>query len=103
MRKLNFAAAAIAACLASTTSGYALSLQDKLTAWTDASADERLTIARALSVVASQGLPQLDEDFFASCIDFASTQTSLRSKKIGEIGSMCVAMRLRISGQLLQP
>ena len=103
MCKWTFVGVIISTCFASTTPGHALSLQDKLTAWTDASDDERLKIARALSILASQGLPQLDEDFFESCIDFASMQTSLRSKRIGEIGSMCVAMHFKLSKRVLRP
>ena len=41
--------------------------------------------------MASQGLPNLNEEFFESCIDFASAQPELQSKKISEIGAMCVA------------
>src|SRR5262245_9385732 len=109
MRRCNFAgvvlAACLAACLAASTPGYALSLQDKLTAWADASEDERLVVARALTLVASQGLSQLDETFFEDCIEFASKQTSLQSKRIGEVGAMCVAMHTRFSARdpMLRP
>ena len=43
------------------------------------------------------------EDFFESCIDFASRQSALHSKKIGEIGSMCVAMYFKVSQENLRP
>jgi hypothetical protein len=79
------------------------SLQDKLSAWSEAAEDERLIVARALTVVASQGLPSLNEEFFESCIDFASAQPELQPKKIGEIGSMCVVMHLRFSDRKLRP
>ena len=97
MRRWNFAGLVLAACLAVSTPGYTLSLQDKLAAWTDASNDERLVVARALTLMASQGLSQLDEAFFGECIEFASKQTSLQSKRIGEVGAMCVAMHMRFS------
>jgi len=105
MRTRNFAGLILAVCLAASTPGYALSLQDKLTAWADASDDERLVVARALTLMASQGLSQLDAEFFEGCIDFASKQTSLQSKRIGEVGAMCVAMHLRFSAQqpILRP
>jgi hypothetical protein len=103
MRKWNFVAAVLVGSLVSSTTSFALSLQDKLSAWSDAPEDERLTVARALTLVASQGLPNLNEEFFESCIDFASAQPELQSKKISEIGSMCVAMHLRFSGRNLRP
>jgi len=82
----------VSACLTFSTPGYALSLQDTLTAWADASENDRLKVARTLAIIASQGLPYLDEQFFEDCIQFASTHTTLQTKKIGEIGSLCVAM-----------
>jgi hypothetical protein len=103
MRKWNFVAAVLAGSLVSSTTSFALSLQDKLSAWSEAAEDERLIVARALTVVASQGLPSLNEEFFESCIDFASAQPELQSKKIGEIGSMCVVMHLRFSDRNLRP
>jgi hypothetical protein len=99
MRKWNSAAALLAGCLVSSTTSFALSLQDRLSAWAAAPEDERLVVARALTLVASQGLPDLNEEFFESCIEFASAQPELQSKKIGEIGSMCVAMHFRFSGR----
>jgi hypothetical protein len=99
----NFFAILACACLVGATSSYALSLQDKLSAWPDASDTERLEVSRVLAVVASQGLSQFNEDFFQSCITFASTQSALQPKKIGEIGSMCVAMYFRVSEQNLRP
>ena len=80
MRKWNFVAAVLAGSLVSSTTSFALSLQDKLSAWSEAPEDERLIVARALTVVASQGLPSLNEEFFESCIDFASAQPELQSK-----------------------
>ena len=104
MRKWNFVVPALlATCLISSTPTYALSLQDSLSAWTDAPDSERLVVARALTIVASQGLSQFTEDFFESCIDFASRQSALHSKKIGEIGSMCVAMYFKVSQDNLRP
>jgi hypothetical protein len=97
MQKWNFMAAALAGALVSSTTSSALSLQNNLSAWAEDPEDERLVVARALTVVASQGLPSLNEEFFESFIDFASAQPELQSKKIGEIGSMCVAMHLRFS------
>jgi hypothetical protein len=97
MRKWNFVAAVFAGSLVANTPSFALSLQDNLSAWSAAAEDERLIVARALTEVASQGLPNLDEEFFESCIDFASAQPELQSKKLGEIGSMCVVMHLRFS------
>jgi hypothetical protein len=95
-KKWNFFAV-LSACLVTATTSHALSLQDKLSAWPGASNDERLEVSRVLSVVASQGLSQFNEDFFQSCIDFASTQSTLQPRKIGEIGAMCVAMYLKVS------
>jgi hypothetical protein len=104
MRKGNFVAPALlAACLVSSMPSYALSLQDSLSAWADAPDSERLVVARALTIVASQGLSQFTEDFFESCIDFASRQSALRSKTIGEIGSMCVSMYFKVSKDTLRP
>jgi hypothetical protein len=103
IKKWNFFAILMSACLASATSSEALSLQDKLSAWPYASDDERLEVSRVLSVVASQGLSQFNEDFFQSCIDFASTQSTLQLKKIGEIGAMCVAMYSKVSEQNWRP
>jgi hypothetical protein len=103
MQKWSFVAAVLAGALVSSTSSLALSLQDHLSAWAGAPEDERLVVARALTVVASQGLPNLNEEFFQSCIDFASAQPELQSKRISEIGSMCVAMHLRFSGRNLRP
>src|SRR5437870_6840132 len=104
MRKWNFVAPAVlAACLVSSMPSCALSLQDRLSAWVDAPDSERLVVARALTLVASQGLSNFNEEFFESCIDFASTQSALRSKKIGEIGSMCVAMYFKVSQDNLRP
>ena len=97
MRRWNFGVITVAIWLSLCSTSSALSLQDNMGAWSNASEDERSTVARLLTVVASQGLPQLDEEFFASCIDFASTQAVLQSRKIGEIGSMCVQMHLRFS------
>jgi hypothetical protein len=95
MQKWNFMAAALAGALVSSTISSALSLQNNLSAWAEDPEEERLVVARALTVVASQGLPSLNEEFFESFIDFASAQPELQSKKIGEIGSMCVAMHSR--------
>ena len=103
MRKWNLGSVILALALMMAPPAHALSLQDKLSAWADASDLERLTIARALAIVASQGLSHLNEEFFESCIDFASTQTALQSRRIGEIGSMCVAMHFRLSEQILRP
>jgi len=103
MKKWNFFAILMSAFVASATSSHALSLQDRLSAWPDASDDERLEVSRVLSVVASQGLSQFDEEFFQNCIDFASMQSTLQPKKIGEIGSMCVAMYFKVSDQRLRP
>jgi hypothetical protein len=86
----------------STTSSHALSLQDKLSAWADASDAERLEVSRVLSLIASQGLSQFNEDFFQSCIDFASRQSTLQPKKIAEIGTMCVTMYFKLSEQNLR-
>jgi hypothetical protein len=104
MRKWNFGLTMVSACIAcaclvSATPSHALSLQDSLSAWTDASDAERQKVSRVLTLVASQGLSRFDEEFFESCIDFASTQSTLQSKKIGEIGAMCVAMYLKVSEQ----
>jgi hypothetical protein len=101
-KRWNFFAI-LSACLGSAVPSHALSLQDKLSAWPSASYDERLEVSRVLSVVASQGLSQFNEYFFQSCIDFASKQSTLQPKKIGEIGSMCVAMYFRVSEQNLRP
>ena len=103
MRKWNFVVPVLLAACVSGTPTYALSLQDSLSAWTDAPDSERLVVARALTLVASQGLSNFNEEFFESCIDFASTQSALRSKKIGEIGSMCVAMYFKVSQDNLRP
>ena len=103
MRKWNFVAAVLAGSLVSSTTTFALSQQDKLSAWSEAAEDERLMVARDLTVVASQGLPSLNEEFFESCIDFASAQPELQSKKIGEIGSMCVVMYFKVSQENLRP
>ena len=103
IKKWNFFAILMSACLASAASSHALSLQDKLSAWPGASDDERLEVSRVLSVVASQGLSQFDEEFFQNCIDFASMQSTLQPKKIGEIGAMCVAMYFKVSEQNLRP
>src|SRR3954447_2579260 len=103
MRKRNFFPALLAGLLTSSTTSFALSLQDRLSAWSEAAEDERLIVARALTVVASQGLPSLNEEFFESCIDFASAQPELQSRKISEIGSMCVAMHLKFSDRSLRP
>jgi hypothetical protein len=102
LKKWNSFAILMSVCLTSATSSHALSLQDRLSAWSGASDDERLEVSRVLSVVASQGLSRFDEDFFQSCIDFASTQSTLQPKKIGEIGAMCVAMYFKVSKQNLQ-
>jgi hypothetical protein len=103
LKKWNSFAILMSVCLTSATSSHALSLQDRLSAWSGASDDERLEVSRVLSVVASQGLSRFNEDFFQSCIDFASTQSTLQPKKIGEIGAMCVAMYFKVSKQNLQP
>jgi hypothetical protein len=104
VRKLKFCGVTIAvAWISLCSSSYALSLQDTLRAWPAASDAERYTVARLLAVVASQGLPQLDEEFFESCISFASMQTLLQSKKISEVGAMCVDMHMRISTRDLRP
>ena len=103
MRMWYFVPIVVSAYLVSGTSSHALSLQDKLSAWEDASLAERLEVSRVLAVVASQGLSQFNEDFFQSCIDFASRQSTLQPKKIGEIGTMCVAMYFRVSEQNFRP
>ncbi len=103
IRKWNFVLILVSACLATATSSHALSLQDRLSAWADASDDERLEVSRVLALVASQGLSHLNEEFFQSCIDFASTQSTLQPKKIGEIGAMCVVMYLKVSEQAPRP
>jgi len=69
----------------------------------DASDAERLEVSRVLSLVASHGLSQFNEDFFQSCIDFASRQSTLQPKKIGEIGAMCVTMYFKLSEQNSRP
>jgi hypothetical protein len=102
IRKWNFVLVLISACL-SATSSHALSLQDRLGAWAVASDAERLEVSRVLALVASQGLSQFNEEFFQSCIGFASTQSTLQPKKIGEIGAMCVLMYLKVSEQHLRP
>jgi hypothetical protein len=102
IKKWNFVLILISACLA-TTSGPAVSLQDRLGAWVDASDAERLEVSRVLALVASQGLSQFNEEFFQSCIEFASTQSTLQPKKIGEIGAMCVVMYFKVSEQHFQP
>ena len=102
IKKWNFFPILMSACLASITSSHALSLQDKLSAWPGASEDERLEVSRVLSVVASQGLSQFNEEFFQNCIEFASMQSTLQPKKIGEIGAMCVSMYFKVSEQNLQ-
>jgi hypothetical protein len=99
----NFVPIVVSAYLLSGTSSHALSLQDKLSAWEDASLAERLEVSRVLAVVASHGLSQFNEDFFQSCIDFASRQSTVQPKKIAEIGTMCVAMYFRVSEQTLRP
>jgi len=103
MRKWNFVPIVVAACLLSATPSHALSLQDRLSAWADASDAERQKVSRVLTLVASQGLSHFNEEFFASCIDFASSQSALQSKKIGEVGAMCVTMYLRVSEQTSRP
>ena len=103
MRKWNFVPIFASACLLSATPSHALSLQDKLSAWVDASDAERQRVSRVLTLVASQGLPHFNEEFFESCIDFASSQSALQSKKIGEIGAMCVTMYLRVSERTSRP
>jgi hypothetical protein len=103
IRKWNFVPLIMSACLVSATSSHALSLQDRLSAWADASDAERLEVSRVLALVASQGLARFDEEFFQSCVDFASRQSTLQPKKIGEIGAMCVVMYLKVSEQKLQP
>ncbi len=103
MRKWNFVVPVLLAACVSSTPSYALSLQDSLSAWPDAPDSERLVVARALTLVASQGLSHFDEEYFESCIDFASRQSALHSKKIGEIGSMCVAMYFKVSQDNLRP
>src|SRR5262249_48305518 len=71
----NFGSGAlVCACLASATPSHALSLQDKLSAWVDASDAERQRVSRVLTLVASGGLSHFNEEFFESCIDFASSQ-----------------------------
>jgi hypothetical protein len=100
--KWNFIAI-FAACLVSATPGNALSIQDRLSAWADATDAERLQVSRVLALVASQGLSQFNEDFFQSCMDFASRQSTLQPKKIGEIGTMCVGMYFKLSEQNLRP
>jgi len=103
IRKWNFVLILVSACLVSATSSHALSLQDRLGAWVDASDAERLEVSRVLALVASQGLSQFNEEFFQSCIEFASTQSTLQPKKIGEIGAMCVVMYFKVSEQHFQP
>jgi hypothetical protein len=108
MRKWNFgliivSACIVSACLVSATPSHALSLQDSLSAWPDASDAERQKVSRVLTLVASQGLSRFDEEFFESCIDFASTQSTLQSKKIGEVGAMCVSMYLKVSERTYRP
>jgi hypothetical protein len=80
MRKWNFVAAVLAGALVLSTTSFALSLQDRLSAWADAPEDERLVVARALTVVASQGLPTLNEDFFQSCLTSQVRNRSYRRK-----------------------
>jgi hypothetical protein len=103
IRKWNCICILMSALLASATPSHALSIQDRLSAWSVASDAERLQVSRVLALVASQGLSRFDEDFFQSCIDFASTQSTLQPKKIGEIGAMCVAMYFKVSEQHLPP
>jgi hypothetical protein len=103
MRKWNFVLILISACLVCATPSHALSLQDRLSAWADASDAERQQVSRVLTLVASQGLSHFNEEFFESCIDFASSQSTLQSKKIGEIGAMCVVMYLRVSERTGRP
>jgi hypothetical protein len=103
IRKWNFVPIVVSACLVSATSSHALSLQDRLSAWAGASDAERLEVSRVLALVASQGLAHFDEEFFQSCIDFASTQSTLQPRKIGEIGAMCVAKYLKLSEQKFRP
>jgi hypothetical protein len=50
MRKWNFVAAVLAGSLVSSTTSFSLSLQDKLSAWSEAAEDERLIVARGLTV-----------------------------------------------------
>jgi len=103
MRNWNSLVLILIACVVSSTPSYALSLQDRLSAWAYAPDSERLGLARTLTLVASQGVPHLNEEFFESCIDFASAQPELQSKKIGEIGSMCVSMYFKVSEENLRP
>jgi hypothetical protein len=78
-----------------------LSLQDKLSAWPDASDAERVELSRVLALVASQGLSNSTKTFLK--LHRFSVQAINAAKEIGEIGAMCVTIYFNISEQNLRP
>jgi hypothetical protein len=70
---------------------HALSILNTIDDWTCSQESERFAIARTLALVASQGRPELNAEFFEQCMQDAATGVSpLFSKKINEIAAGCV-------------
>jgi hypothetical protein len=98
MRKWNLVLA-MAAVLACMTPAHSLSPQDRVGDWARAANEDRLKVARILSLVASQGLDAFNEAFFERCISIASIQPSLHTRTIGTVASSCVNNQLLVQSR----
>src|SRR5262245_49641442 len=67
----------------------ALSLSETITDWLCAGAQEREVAARVLTLVAGQGRGNLEESFFAHCIDDVAYVALLQAKTIREVANGC--------------
>lgn len=75
--------------LCTTMPGQGLTLRDTLAGWFCSSESERLDLVALLTVVASDGRPDLGEEFFFDCLDRAEVSYS---KRINEIVAGCRLM-----------
>lgn len=90
-RPLKMLPIAFAFMSSATVACQALSILNTIDDWSCSPETEQFKIIRTLAVVAGRGRPELDAEFFLTCMEDAATRASpLSSTRINEIAAGCV-------------
>jgi hypothetical protein len=71
---------------------HAFTMYDTLADWLYAGQDERARITSVLVLTAGQGRNELDDNFFARCIDQVANDLGAPDRRIGDVAAGCTYM-----------
>jgi hypothetical protein len=99
-RHLMALAIAFAFVVNATVACHSLTILNTIDDWSCSSVNQRFAMARTLVLVAGQGRPEFDAEFFLKCMEDAAIRDSPHpSTKINEVAASCVLYSLAVFGE----